>query len=1043
MEWSNQMNPREKKIKKNPGGNEDKLDVTISDFFLILSKTARIKSTLRFVLLAFSFLGTSWLLLGLSDRFWETTVIWRSLILAIGLSSALWSVFRVISYSFYYTRQLPWLAKSVRKVYRTKGERLLGIIEIAEEEKIGIRSYSTQIFKAAQDKMAKEIKSLQVGKIFPWKKVRIPSVSAGGVFMVILLAFILYPEISKNVLKRWAFPFSSVERITFTQILNDEKKIFTILENEPTTIRFSISPYSRTKPNYAELHNSSESKFSLISSLNGGIYEFNIPPQKEDFSFELTVGDYCKTFHVKTIKRPHLDSLSSVVKFPDYLSLKTKKFDILNSQIKVPENSEITLFAQANRKINQVLMTENRDQIGLRPYSKNFSIKLPKFNDDKRFSLYLIDSYGFSQREPTNVFFKLQKDEPPKTNLNPSCDTSPVMLFETRKITFQNEDDFGLSEISLSLSIFRDQKKTNEIEIYRNKLPKVGTKNSDLVFPFDPSLFEMEDGDEVIFIASAKDNFPAREPTRSKPLKMQIVGPEKHAEMIRSQIDGVISEISEIARNQEAIQFETLSVEERVRKSSDQQLGSKQTGEISSLGNDQNDLAKRLNATARNGSNILDEAAKNPLFDPELLQEFASSLREIKETSSGTMSESERKLNSASRSDPSQASQAMMQSAEFQQRALEELRKVLAKFSKQLDRLEARTLAERLKKLEKTEYKISNKLVTIMASSVGRMPSQLDNNNLSTFYEMEKLQARVSEDADEVMNEISRYHERTQKVEYGTVSQMMKEANPKIGLSKVSDNIRNNISFQALDKLNYWESSFEEWARLLQQESPGGDSAGGGEGKDRTADILSLLKMRKIQSDILFKTKTLDQEGFRGRKEVWSLSLKDQQDTLMIDLTDTQISIAEEALNPLFDDAHMEMSESSQQLSKQIFDEGTQAAQKESKNIISDLINLLLEGQGQGQGNSDNENLTAMELLMMQMGNEKSGSANGNSPVPGNTGGGSSQGGSVEQVTKSLKGSTLAPAKNDSSSKSSSNITPSIAPEFKEAMEKYFKAIED
>ena len=88
----------------------------------------------------------------------------------------------------------------------------------------------------------------------------------------------------------------------------------------------------------------------------------------------------------------------------------------------------------------------------------------------------------------------------------------------------------------------------------------------------------------------------------------------------------------------------------------------------------------------------------------------------------------------------------------------------------------------------------------------------------------------------------------------------------------------------------------------------------------------------------------------------------------MIDLTDTQISIAEEAFNPLFDDAHMEMSESSGQLSKQIFDQETQAAQKESKNIISDLINLLLEGQGTGQGSSDNENLTAMEFLMMQMG---------------------------------------------------------------------------
>ena len=138
------------------------------------------------------------------------------------------------------------------------------------------------------------------------------------------------------------------------------------------------------------------------------------------------------------------------------------------------------------------------------------------------------------------------------------------------------------------------------------------------------------------------------------------------------------------------------------------------------------------------------------------------------------------------------------------------------------------------------------------------------------------------------------------------------------------------------------------------------------------------------------------------------------------------------------------MSKSSDKLSKQAFDKDTQAAQQESKNIISDLINLLLEGQGQGQGSNDNENLTAMEFLMMQMGNEQQGMSKGNSPAPGNTGGGSSQGGSTEKVTKSLRGSTLSPTKNNSSSKgSSSSSTPSIAPEFQEVMEKYFKAIED
>ena len=43
-----------------------------------------------------------------------------------------------------------------------------------------------------------------------------------------------------------------------------------------------------------------------------------------------------------------------------------------------------------------------------------------------------------------------------------------------------------------------------------------------------------------------------------------VIGPEKHAEMSRSQMDAVIAEISEIARNQEALQFETLSAEEKL-----------------------------------------------------------------------------------------------------------------------------------------------------------------------------------------------------------------------------------------------------------------------------------------------------------------------------------------------------------------------------------------------------------------------------------------------------------------------------------------------
>ena len=1023
---------------------EVKLDDSITKFFQILSKVARIRITLRFILLTFCFLGASWLLLGISDRIWATNIFVRSIIFFSGLFPAIWAMFNLFSFAFYYTRQLPWLAKSVRKAYRAKGERLLGIIEISEEEKFSNQSFSTQIFEAAQQKMSQEINSLKINNIFPWKKIRIPSVFSCVIFFIILLAFFYYPGLSKNTFKRWSFPFAPVERLTLTDILNDTSESFTILKNEFNTIKFSLSSTSRRKPENAKLILSNNSKSYLISSLESGVYKFNIPPQKRNLSAKLTVGDYSNTFSLQTVNRPRLETLSSLVSFPEYLSINSQIFDSLNNQIEIPENSEVTLLCKANRRINKFILSDSKTQLVMNPASAEFSINLQKIKKDKLHSLQMVDHLGFSQREPLSVLVKTKKDLPPVVTLNPVIDTSPVLLFETRRISFLNKDDFGIYSVSLSCNILRNQKKIQDIELISENFPNNGIKNFDLSFPFDPSLLSLEDGDEIIFTASAIDHFPGREFTQSKPLKLKIIGQEKHAEMIRAQMDSVISETAEIARNQEALQYQTLSTEAKLRESTEPMLNTKETSVIKDLKNDQNDLAKRLLANAKDGSEIINEAAKNPIFDSQTLSEFASSLSTLKKISSGPMLESEKNLNFAASSNKSKAGQSIMLSAQSQQQALEELRKVLAKFSQQLDRLEARTLAQRLIKLEKIENKLSNRLVSNMPSSIGMTTPQLDTLNISSFYEMEKVQLQVSEDADEVKNEISRYHERTQKGEYGKVSQLMKEANLKKGLANVAMNIRSNISFQALDSLNYWESSFKNWAKILQQESPGGDSPGGkGEGKDRTADILSLLKIRKIQSDILLKTKTLDQNGFRGNKKEWSLSLKDQQDTLMIDITDTQISMAEEAFNPLFDDAHTAMSESSKQLSKQIFDYDTQASQRESKDILSDIINLFIEGQGQGQESSDNENLTVMEFLMMQIGNDKSGSEKGNSPTPGNTGGGSTQGGSTNKVNQSLQGSNLSPTKSNPESKSGSNVSPSIAPEFKEAMEKYFKAIED
>ena len=123
-------------------------------------------------------------------------------------------------------------------------------------------------------------------------------------FFYNLLAFFYYPGLSKNTFKRWSFPFAPVERLTLTDILNDTSESFTILKNEFNTIKFSLSSTSRRKPENAKLILSNNSKSYLISSLESGVYKFNIPPQKRNLSAKLTVGDYSNTFSLQTVNRP-------------------------------------------------------------------------------------------------------------------------------------------------------------------------------------------------------------------------------------------------------------------------------------------------------------------------------------------------------------------------------------------------------------------------------------------------------------------------------------------------------------------------------------------------------------------------------------------------------------------------------------------------------------------------------------------------------------------------------------------------------------------
>ena len=504
-------------------------------------------------------------------------------------------------------------------------------------------------------------------------------------------------------------------------------------------------------------------------------------------------------------------------------------------------------------------------------------------------------------------------------------------------------------------------------------------------FPFDPRLFTLKDGDIAEFRAQAIDRMPGRELSSSRTVRFFVVGPEKHAQLIRERMETIISRTSEIAREQERLLMETIEVEQMVEKSRES-LDPKTEQKLSKLADMQRTNSRNLKNNAEEGRKVIEDAARNPVFDQKALEDFAKILERMKDIASNKMNLAGSKMNQAQASTPSSASESLAEAEQLERDAISELQKILAESSEQIDRLEALNFAQRLRKVEQTEKNLTDGMLKILPTSIGANIERLTPWVLKEKDRMEMVQFDTHLEAGEIQAEISRFHERTGREVYGEISEMMIKENITSGLLMVSKKIERNIAFDAMDELEAWAGKFKIWADMLDaQISPSASGSGQGMGNDMTEQILALLRVRDSQRDIIIKTKVIDSGNFQEKREKWTNTLNDQQQELMMDLTDIQIELANESLNPLFDDAHTAMSESANGLKKGEVGEVTQNAQTESKEIITDVINLLLESSNSSPSNAQGLSMTAMDFLMQRL--EEGGEGKAPGMTPGKSGG--------------------------------------------------------
>ena len=271
---------------KEPTSREDIPEALRQQFAVVQRRLWRVETAMAVCLAAAGLFG-SYLVLFFSDRLWDSPGWLRLGLLAAGISITVGSVIWWTARWVFHKRDTRALAKLVQRRYRRLGDRLLGIVELADEEKRPA-IFSPALYKAAISQVAGEALKLDFKQTVNPRPARQRALIAAALIVVAIVTWAIIPQAGWNTLQRWGLPVADISRHTLVRLAGfPGEKV--VARGEPFDVGGAVEYRSFWRPGIASAR-FNDSK-PIRSDVGGTNVNFTIPGQVEDGDLTVKVGD--------------------------------------------------------------------------------------------------------------------------------------------------------------------------------------------------------------------------------------------------------------------------------------------------------------------------------------------------------------------------------------------------------------------------------------------------------------------------------------------------------------------------------------------------------------------------------------------------------------------------------------------------------------------------------------------------------------------------------------------------------------------------------
>ncbi|MEK7684445.1 MAG: hypothetical protein AAB466_03370 [Verrucomicrobiota bacterium] len=988
--------------------------------------------------LALTGLLGSYLLLFLSDRLWDTPVWLRSLLALGGALALLGPGWRWSRLWLWQRRDQKALADLVQKKYRRLGDRLLGIVELADEKQRP-PNFSPELYRAAIHQVAAEAIQYDFRQAISPQGAKARGWTLLGIFVPTLLIWLVLPVAGWNSFRRWAAPTAAIARYTLVDLAGLPRQQI-VPHGEPFQVKCAVQYRSFWHPGRASAQYAKQPW--IESPVSGEQVHLRIPGQVQRGVLKIRVGDARRELFVFPMHRPSLKQIAAEVELPDYLQYPLQHQIVQNGSLPVLEGSRVTFQGKISRKLTEAQISmDGQGPHSMEVEGETFSSEPLDLKGVSQCAFSWRDFLTLSNAAPWRLAIQTQADLPPVPELPGLASDLAILEKEVLELKTVAEDDYGVRELGLWWQLSTASAQTNAPlqQEFKVQGDSPQARKLEKTFRFSPALLRIPPDSTIELRAQATDFYPGREPAQSSVYRIHVLGNEKHADLIRQRLESLLVRLEEVTRLEEKIAAATGEL-----KDQDKLAEAEATERIGEVKEDQSQNARSLDEVAREGMKTLREALRNPIFTEQALRDWAKQLQEMEQLAQGEMQQAAASLQSAQQN-PDSRSQKMAEAQTKEEEILKALEQMQQQVNQGLDQLQALTLAERLRKLAKEEKKLEAQLQKTVPETIGILPKELPPKFQQANAVLATGQTKAQKESQVLQGEISRFFERTQLENYGQVSREMTAAGPADELEKIRGLIQENIAMEAMQNLASWSERFEGWAAKLQPKpdasAAGGGGGGGGGANQVLLQLLALLRLREGEVNLQQQTELAEQQKsdepvYRENAEMLSAA----QNSLLVDLHEVQRDGALKPLQEPLQEINEAMQEVASFLRKPQTDEP--AVQAETKTIerLSDVINLINEesqnadSQPSSQSSSSEEMAFVMEMMAPEPGP-------GMSMSP--TGGGSMAGGNATRPASPLTDDPQGKRAEARGVLKASGLIYTFPIEFRDALKNYFDAIEE